>query len=372
MWLLNRPLNPSVAQLGYFVLSVVLTGLGFFVEQVPFTLAYIPLALAICHTDRSRTLWLVCGHFTWVAVISGWGLHQLGYNPALTIPAVLVTLALSTLVMTWLGIGLSSALLSLVPFFPANPLLITGAVFPGFGIWGVAALLLVIIGVEALCRPLARTCVLAAVLIAGQMLPALQPSSGPPEDTKRYVEIDISSHKAITRSGQWAQIAAVIEDGSTVILGENIFNHTDIGASAYWCRVATVKNATLYIGVMEKDGVGEVWGFEGRDCAVPSVAYRAEVGIPKISGGWLPNHAEVQSTPSGQQWLACFEGFSLYRWVRAYTTGATSVVIVSNDRLTRPIPTAVLRRKVSRQFAELFGLDVAHADTGRSILIVRQ
>jgi hypothetical protein len=86
----------------------------------------------------------------------------------------------------------------------------------------------------------------------------------------------------------------------------------------------------------------------------------------------LPNRTEAQSTFSGQQWLACFEGFSMYRWLRAYMTGAKSVVIVSNDRLTQPIPTAVLRRKVGAQFAKLFGLTVAHADTGHNIITVER
>jgi hypothetical protein len=108
---LNK-LGYSVAvQLGHFILSIGLTGLGFFIEQVPFALAYIPLALALCQTNNTHTFWLVCGHFTWVAIISGWGLHQLGYNPILKIPAVLVALALGSWVMTWLGIGLSLALL---------------------------------------------------------------------------------------------------------------------------------------------------------------------------------------------------------------------------------------------------------------------
>ena len=188
--------------------------------------------------------------------------------------------------------------------------------------------------------------------------------------TDTYSEIDISNHKAITLYSQWTQIAKVVENRSTVILGENIFDHTDVGASAYWCRIAKEKAAILYIGVRGQNGVGEVWGFDGRDCVDPSVAYRAEVGIPKITGGWLPNRTEAQSTFSGQQWLACFEGFSMYRWLRAYMTGAKSVVIVSNDRLTQPIPTAVLRRKVGAQFAKLFNLTVAHADTGHNIITV--
>ena len=372
----------SVAiQLGYFVLSLGLTGLGFFIEQVPFAVAYIPLALAICHRHRTRTFWLICGHFAWVAVISGWGLHQLGYNPVVAVPAVTVALVLGALAMAWLGIGLSSALLCLIPFFPANPLLVTGAVFPDLGAWGIALLLISVITIELLKSSKARVGLLVAVVMLGQIPFVLQPfnhgyQQAVSEQRKgiapngMYSEIDISNHKAITRSGQWAQIAKVVEDHSTVILGENIFDHTDVGASAYWCRIAKEKTATLYIGVRGQNGVGEVWEFDWRDCADPALAYRAEVGIPKITGGWLPNRSAPQSTLSGQQWLACFEGFSMYRWLRAYMTGAKSVVIVSNDRLTQPIPTGVLRRKVSRQFGKLFRLTVAHADTGHSIILV--
>jgi hypothetical protein len=380
---LNK-LGYSVAvQLGHFILSIGLTGLCFFIEQVPFAVAYIPLALAICHTNNTNTFLLICGHFTWVAVISGWGLHQLGYNPILTIPAVLMALALGSWAMTWLGIGLSSALLCFIPFFPANPLLVTGAVFPDFGIWGIAILLISTIAVELLQSSKARVGLLVAVLILGQtpfVLRSLNQEYSQAVSEHRkgsaltdtYSEIDISNHKAITRSGQWAQITKVVENRSTVILGENLFDHTDTGASTYWCRIAKEKAATLYIGVRGKNGVGEVWEFDGRNCAVPSVAYRAEVGIPQITGGWLPNRTEAQSTFSAQQWLACFEGFSMYRWLRAYMTGAKSVVIVSNDRLTQPIATSVLRRKVSAKFAKLFNLAVAHADTGHNIINVER
>jgi hypothetical protein len=378
---MTRSQNRYAAYLAYFVLSLGMTGLGFFVEEVPFAIAYIPLGLAICHRHRTHIFWLVCGHYAWVAVISGWGLHQLGYNPILTIPAVLVTLALGSWAMTWLGVGLSSALLCFIPFFPANPLLVTGAVFPDLGAWGIALLLISVITIELLKSSKARVGLLVAAVTLGQIPFARltidhgyqqavseQRNGIVPNDM--YSEIDISNHKAISRSGQWTQIAQVIESRSTVILGENIFDHTDVGASAYWCRIAKEKAAILYIGVRGQNGVGEVWGFDGRDCADPAVAYRAEVGIPKITGGWLPNRTEAQSTFSGQQWLACFEGFSLFRWVRAYMTGAKSVVIVSNDRLTQPIPTSVLRRKVSAQFAKLFGLTVAHADTGQNIINV--
>jgi hypothetical protein len=380
---MTRSQNRYAAYLAYFVLSLGMTGLGFFVEQVPFAIAYIPLGLAICHRHRTHIFWLVCGHYAWVAVISGWGLHQLGYNPEVAVPAVTVALVLGALAMAWLGIGLSAALLCLIPFFPANPLLVTGAVFPEFGIWGIALLLIFIIAAERLKSSKARVGILVGVLILGQTpfvlrslnheyRQAVSEHRKGSASTDMYTEIDISNHKAITRSGQWVQIAQVIENRSTVIFGENIFDHTDAGASTYWCRIAKEKAATLYIGVRGKNGVGEVWEFDGRDCAVPSVAYRAVVGIPKITGGWLPNHAEVQSTFSGQQWLACFEGFSMYRWLRAYMTGAKSVVIVSNDRLTQPIPTAVLRRKVGAQFAKLFGLTVAHADTGHNIITVER
>jgi hypothetical protein len=297
------------------------------------------------------------------------------------VPAVTVALVLGALAMAWLGIGLSSALLCLIPFFPANPLLVTGAVFPDLGAWGIALLLISIITIELLKSSKARVGLLVAAVTLGQIPFARQSidhgyQQAISEQRKdiapndMYSEFDISNHKAITRSGQWAQIAQVIENRSTVILGENIFDHTDIGASAYWCRIAREKTATLYIGVRGQGSVGEVWEFDGRDCTDPAVAYRAEVGIPQITGGWLPNRSAPQSTLSGQQWLACFEGFSMYRWLRVYMTGAKSVVIVSNDRLTQPILTSVLRRKVSAQFAKLFGLTVAHADTGQNIINV--
>ena len=88
----------------------------------------------------------------------------------------------------------------------------------------------------------------------------------------------------------------------------------------------------------------------------------------------VPVSGELAEAPA-PHWLICFEAFSLRRWVdlglEVNGTGAKarSVVILSNDRWTKPFPVPALRRKVSKQFERLLGVDVVHADTGQTVLV---
>ena len=423
--------GPIAYALGCFTLSLSLTALGFFLEPIPFALAYIPLALAICNSTSLYRFWLVCGHFFWVATISAWGLYQLGYNPVLTALAAASILGIGSWLMSNIGIGLSAALLCLIPFFPANPLLVTGAILPGYGEWGVGLLLVMIIGVETLSAPKARAAILTTVVFMGQMpfsaffgesdktqdstqkhrVLLAAPAQAIPIASTKYTEIDTASISAVTRLGRWTQIANRIEPGAFIVFGENVFGHTDIGARSYWCRIAQNTSATLFIGVSGAHNVGEVWRFEGSECPHPAVVYRAVVGIPMLTGNWWPEYTKTipsNVSRSEIQWLVCFEAFSLTRWQQVgrlgrvasdrlpskwntqhqqtleavhpaflsefdktrYTLNQKDVIIISNDAPTRPFPTGVLRRKVSHQFAKLFDLRVAHANTGENVIHV--
>ena len=379
----------GVYQLGCLSLSLGLTAIGFFLASAPLAVAYVPLAVALCLKDKPMRFWLIFGHFFWVGVISAWGLYQLGYDPILTTILTLIVLGIGSGLMLLMGIGVSAGLLMLAPFFPANPLLITGSVFPGHGSLGVIFLLGAIIAVETLKHFKARVALLAAVIALGQIpfgqlfaIPAkywpfatvTNTASAAADPSYDYTEIDKSSFRAITDLGRWNQIASVINENDTVILGENIFDQSNTGAISYWCRIAREKSATLFIGVKGIKDVGEVWRFDSNDCPAPTVIYRAAIGIPTITGGWAPGYTSTQGAGTSLpevQWLACFEGFSLSRWLAAAATKAKEVIILSNDSPTHPIPTGVLRRKVGHQFAKLFDLTVVHADTGRNIIHVR-
>jgi hypothetical protein len=45
-----------------------------------------------------------------------------------------------------------------------------------------------------------------------------------------------------------------------------------------------------------------------------------------------------------------------------------TVIILSNDKITSPLRTDILREKLGREFAKLFNLNVFHANTGLRFL----
>lgn len=353
-----------------FATSATLTGAGFLVEPVPFALAWLPLAgVLLLGTERRRAgSALIAGHFLWPALISGWGLVQLGYDPLAVTAAAACLVALFTALLLWLGLSAGSLLLAALPVFPANPLLVTGALLPGAGLWGLPALLLWVQLIASVPRLWLRASLLAALCLAPVLL---QDRAGPlPETALR--EIDLSGIRALTERGHWAEALSRIEEGGTLILGENIIAQDDTAAVAWWCRAAKTRTITALIGVMGADGLGEVWGFENTE-SCPARLYRASVGIPFINDdigtGYRPPRRAVASggIRPDIDWLICFEAFSLWRWISLGVQNKNRpAVILANDRWTDPVPTARLRRKVARAFSALYGRTVLHADTGQT------
>ena len=152
-----------------------------------------------------------------------------------------------------------------------------------------------------------------------------------------YISIDTSDIVAISQIGQFDQTLKLMKPNSTIILGENMFAHSDIAAKHYWCDAVKNKYINAYIGVEGKDGTGEIWLF----------------------------NRNVQSPIS---WLLCFEGFSVFRWLELGLQSPKTVIILSNDKITSPLRTYILRDKLSREFAKLFNLNVFHANMGLRFL----
>ena len=114
-------------------------------------------------------------------------------------------------------------------------------------------------------------------------------SSDKASQATQYQEIDLTNIAAITRRSQWDQMASHISVGATVVLGENIFDANDTAAISYWCRVVTAKSAIAYIGVRDSDGAGEVWKFDKPACPDPRAVYKVRIGVPGVTGGFLPD-----------------------------------------------------------------------------------
>ncbi|MDE0697214.1 MAG: hypothetical protein OXH76_15445, partial [Boseongicola sp.] len=76
---------------------------------------------------------------------------------------------------------------------------------------------------------------------------------------------------------------------------------------------------------------------------------------------------------AGPHFLVCLEGFLLWSWARIAVTGAgPDVVVASNDGAFGPLPVAVLRRKAAGAMSALLKRGIAHAETGRTLLVRAQ
>ena len=356
-----------------FAASAVLTAAGFFLSAVPFVVAYLPFGLAILIKDHRSKAVLASGHYIWAGAIAAWGLIQLDHSPLYVVPLAFMFSCGLGWISARITVGLSAALMATIPFIPDNPLLVTGSILPEFGLAGLALLAIVLWYIER--KPKFRV---RAALFAGLIIPALAMSfispTAPIHHDLSLREVDISDLTSITRTGRWSDIGGRIKPGHTAILGENIFDYTDVAAISYWCRTARNKKATLFIGVRGARSIGEVWTFNATTCPAPGPIYHAQIGIPTVTGGWLPNAGEGDSgiwgpSPDTSQWIACFEGFSLFRWIGVGLSGTDQAIAISNDKWTEPFPVGALRRKVGAEFAKLLGINVFYAETGRSFLM---
>ena len=370
--------------LGAALLSFGATGAGFLIEEVPFATAYLPFLAALLFGNdvsgaRVLRFALVCGHFGWVAILSATGLIGLGLSPFAVVPGALLAVGFAGLLYAWFGLALPTLVLSIMPLFHASPLLVTGALLPGTGLWGLAALLLLAWLIEGQSSPrrrIGQVGVLAVLLVGWDTFYQARPTTRASE----FDEVRLQPVPAITRRAEWTAMLDQAEHGDTLILGENIFGADDWAARSWWCRELAERDVSAWIGVLGEGDVAEVWRFDDATCPEGTPVYRSRTGVPLVTETWwratapVPVSGELAEAPA-PHWLICFEAFSLRRWVdlglEVNGTGAKarSVVILSNDRWTKPFPVPALRRKVSKQFERLLGVDVVHADTGQTVLV---
>ena len=365
------------------ILSCAVTGAGFLIRDIPIAIAYIPFAIALLIPPRpgkrTTVMALMAGHFLWPTLISGWGLDRLEFDPLVIIVGAITTILVVSYGFARLGVAIGAAVLLALPFFPANPLLVTGSLFPGAGLTALPVILLWVKLIE-LQRGFVTRCAFLLTLTAAS--PIITHWFGGTPTTQSsivvYDEIDISDTKGLTERGYWTQIMNLAGGGDVLILGENIISHDDHASINWWCNEAATRNMIIIMGVMGATGIGEVWRFDHDTCPSPLPLYRAEIGIPMVNAGWWPSkgeapqHEGADSTIPDTQWLICFEAFSLWRWIDVARSDVDHVVILANDHWTVPFTTTQLRRKVAAQFASLFHIDVHHADSEKSALWGRQ
>ena len=361
-----------------FAVSLALAGHAlavpaFFHAAVPFWLAGLPLLAGIWAGTRQARAAAMLGWLAVPAAVSAIGLTGIGHAPELVWPGAVAVVVAIAIVTASTGISLATFALALVPFFPASPLVPLADVLPGTGLGGLCLAAGALVWVELL--PAFRGRFLLGVIAVLAAVNAFERDGfrSPPSAWAALPE-----PPGVTERGRWIAIRDFLPEGSAAVLGEAVFRADDLSALDFWCRAAEARDLTLFVGVTEtRDGTdrGAVWRLDRDACRVggaPGIAARAWLGIPGVTGDWLPMPG-TEAGVAGPRFLICLEGFLPWSWARLAAAGAgRDVVVVSNDGAFGSVPVAVLRRKAAGAMAALLKRGIAHAETGRTVLVRAQ
>lgn len=344
---------------------------AFFVEAVPFWLAGFPLLAGIWVGTPLARAAAMAGWLAVPAAVSAIGLAGIGHAPELVWAGATVAVLSIAVLAGLIGISLASFALTLVPFFPASPLVVLAAGLPGYGVPALGIVALTLACIELLPRHRGRGLIAGVAALAAVSITDWGPGAAPASPWA-----EVPEPAAATETGRRLAIRDVLPAGGAAMLGEAVFRAEDIVSRDAWCRIAEERDLTLFVGVTETLGGtdrGAVWRLDRETCApgaAPAVAARAWLGIPGVTGDWFPMPgADVDGTAPG--FLVCLEGFLPWSWARILRVGAArrDVIVISNDGAFGALPVHVLRRKAAGAMAALVSRGVAHAETGRTLLV---
>lgn len=365
------------------ITSTSLVAAGFFVNGIGFAWSVVPFILALICREKLVRSTLIAPYFAGIALIAGWGLVAMGHPALFVVAGAIVLIGLLTALLIYGGVAIGLLVLAFVPYFPGHPLLAVGAVAPNGGLMAIATVLVLVALIEKLSHirhRVAAVGVLAVGLGIWNVASHLQgeavlvAASGQTSNSApSWTEVPLSLPLDISDRLRMEALRAEMEPNGIYVTGENILRSSDQLALEGWCRFAHEQQVAVFLGVEDnvtgRPGVALIK--PDHDCATMPLVYAAWIGIPEITGNWFPFKPIdfVQDDyAQGIEWLACFEGFSLAAWVKLGLSQPQSVIIVSNDYWTEPLPVSALRRKISANFERLFGIAVYHADTGRNLL----
>ena len=399
-------------------IGAAITFTAFFLPEVPFALALLPLVIGIWSGARAVRFTTMTSFMIWPVFLSAWGLHGLDVAPPglVMILATALTLTLGV-IAAQAGIMATTLLVSLIPVFPASPLLPLAALLPGLGMVGLLTALAGLAVIEAIRTPRWRQAFLLLLYVC------LATSSMGHTLIRTHLDAQTDSGwrdkrqpRALSNRARWIALRDSLPGHGTVILGENIFAAADDAARAFWCHAVASRDLTLYLGVAEPYGSvtrSAVWRLDAETCAAtgqpasPAI-HHATFGIPHLTGSWGPMGGPMETHPVGFNapgtgrsnapgtgdrddppfdWLICLEAFLPSAWagllldMGSEEDPSRPIMVLSNDTAFRPLPALsplpalgappvhVLRRKAASAMAGLAGRAVYFAETGRTILI---
>jgi len=375
--------NSSVRLLFAGLISAAFVSAGFFGTGIAFAWAVLPLIFALsCKTRLFRAVWTI-PYFLGIGVIAGWGLVSMGSPIALVTLLMLALSVALTCLLIFAGTAVGLLVLAVVPFLPGHPFLALGTIAPNGGFGAIIVAIVFVFLLEKLPKDSRAVEITGAIICATLLWKfgaggsyADGNSSSAAEDVvsaPQWVEVPVLDVPEASDRLRSEMHRSAMEPNGVYITGENIVRSSDRLALQSWCEFAQSDNVAVFLGVQEVETgrASVVLVQPDNECTGSNLVYAAWIGIPEITGSWTP-FAPVATDPQDQitqtRWLACFEGFSLAAWLKTVLDSPRSVIVVSNDYWTEPLPISNLRRKVSRNFERLFALEVYHADTGRNLL----
>lgn len=355
-----------------------------FYPDVPLWIPGASLIAAIVLGTRNARQGAAAGYLFGPVLVCAWGLIGIGW---MAVPVMLgagLLLILGGIMAGRVGITGFVIGLTLIPFFPASPLLLLGGSLPGAGLFGLVGVLALfaLLELARYCGHVPNTAASLMALIGIYTLVHLT-------NTDQSVQTGGVGWSAVaepitaTKWGRWILIRDALPQGATAVLGESVFDAEDRSAAAFWCRAARDKDLILFLGVSEPyrdTRRGAVWRFDPKVCngfGSPRPIYRAVMGIPTVTGTWsrmepAVSPPDTSDDPFDGRIMICLEAFLPWIWLPHLLDRSSHdapFVVLSNDTAFHPLPVWHLRHKSARAMAGLIGAEVVHAETTRGFLL---
>jgi hypothetical protein len=363
--------EPTVAStVGFITISILVAMFGVIQGQLFWNAA--PLIVALLSGRRRFHVIGVAAYVFSIATALSLALLETNGEATIGHYLGLWILCIALVYLTY-KIGVAAALLCLlwIPIWPGHPMLLLGYATPmGAG----AAIIVAFCMVLALDRtPAAK---LPRILLLLATISGLGQSLWLRHDTTaRSIPLFNETTLATETPGYQSaarHIVSQVPPGSTIITGENILRPgTRTAGVSYWCRAARKKNLTIYLGIEDQLGAGQMWRVSSEDCPNIALVYDPYFGVPGFSQG--EGFGTILPTDfSGKRvtWMACFEAMSLRRWLSPDVRSGELVVTYANDNWIKTFPARAYRRSTASLAARLFGKEIYFADKNRSALVL--
>ena len=116
--------------------ALLVTLAGFFHPAAPLWFAGLPLLAGILRATPYARAGAMAAFMIWPAILGAAGLHNIGLPPFVIWPAAALAVATLAGLAGYIGLAPAALVLTLIPVFPASPLLVLGELLPGFGLGG--------------------------------------------------------------------------------------------------------------------------------------------------------------------------------------------------------------------------------------------